>query len=147
MFHLSSSLSDRGWTVEPDAPVHVERSRADVDASDILPAAAIAQAVRDLEGEQGLTLTISPVGGSTRLFIAIDGSTAFLGSERVDGVDGVVQFATRALGSTEPTGTLMIGGQLTEVETRYLLGVQEAATAIQDWLDDKESSIGFWERR
>jgi hypothetical protein len=144
MFHLSSSASDRRWSLQPEAPVHVERSRADLGASEILRAAAVAQTVRDLEGERDLTVTISPVGGRTRLLIAVDGSAAFLGLERAD---GVFQFATRSAGPAEPTRTLMIGGQQTDVESRYLLGVQEAATAIQDWLDDKESSVGFWDRR
>lgn len=106
--------------------------------------ASVAQTVRNLEGERDVTVTISPVGGSTRLLIAVDGSAALLGLERAD---GVFQFATRGVAPAETTRMVMIGGQQTGVESRYLLGVQEASTAIQDWLDDKQSSVGFWERR
>lgn len=130
--------------MQPEAPVRVELSRAGLIASEILPAVAVARTVRDLEGERDVTVTISPVGGSAHLLIAVDGSAAFLGLERAD---GVFQFATRGAGPAETTEMVMIGGQQTDVESHYLLGVQEATTAIQDWLDDEESSVGFWERR
>jgi len=46
------------------------------------------------------------------------------------------------------THQLMIGGQATDIESRYVLCVETAARVADEWLKKgRQSSLGTWERQ
>jgi hypothetical protein len=106
---------------------------------------AAAQAVRDLDGSRDVTVTISPEGLDERLLVGVDGSRAFIGLERPD---GLFQFVTRNHDQQGARRPFMIGGQESEIESRYLPELRTAAIVIEEWLEGGEASTqGHWERQ
>jgi hypothetical protein len=132
-------MKDRTATVE------VERlGEASPPESGMSPE-AIPHALRALEGSRDVTMIISPEGVDERLMAAIDGSRAFLGLERPD---GLFQFVPRGHDSQERTTGFRIGGQSTDIEGKYVLDLPTAALVVAKWLDEGEaSSLGAWERQ
>jgi len=106
---------------------------------------SVAEVLRDLDGARDVTMTVSPEGTSERLMVAIDGSRAFLGLERSD---GLLQFVVGD-DKQEATACLFtIGGQQSEIEGRYLPEIGTAAVVVKEWLQTGESStLGHWERQ
>ena len=106
---------------------------------------AVAKAIQNLEGVRNVTMTITPEGVSgEHLMVAIDGSRAFLGLERTD---GLLQFVLHDH-NTEETRAFSIGGQESEIEGRYLPEVSIAAVVVEKWLQTGEaSSQGHWEQQ
>jgi hypothetical protein len=104
---------------------------------------SVVGAVIALDGEHDVTVVITPGGSDARLLVAIDGSKAFLGIERPD---GIFQFA-----HSNPTGMTLpftIGGQASDIDTRYLLDLKTAATVVGEGLTvGEQSSVGLWERQ
>jgi hypothetical protein len=126
------------------ATVHIEPDGCESRLSDVLSAEAITQAIKGLDGERAVTLTITPEGVDERLLVAVDGSHAFVGLERPD---GLLQFAVggRDASATRPFN---IGGQEADIEIRYLLDLQTAATVVVEWLaEGEQSAVGVWERQ
>jgi len=106
---------------------------------------AVAKAIQNLEGVRNATMTITPEGVSgEHLMVAIDGSRAFLGLERTD---GLLQFVVHGH-NTEEAHVFSIGGQEAQIEGRYLPEVSIAAVVVEEWLQTGEaSSQGHWERQ
>ncbi len=106
---------------------------------------AVAKAIQSLEGVRNATMTITPEGVSgEHLMVAIDGSRAFLGLERTD---GLLQFVVHDH-NTEEAHAFSIGGQESQIEGRYLPEVSIAAVVVEEWLQTGEaSSRGHWERQ
>jgi hypothetical protein len=130
-------------TSQQQATVHAERGGRSFPAQEGLSPVAVARSVTDLEGAQDVILVIVPSGSHERLLVAVDGSKAFLGLERPDGLFQFVHDEA-ALASRPFT----IGGQRSDIEGRYLLDVGVAAAVVEEWLTLGEgSSIGYWERR
>jgi len=125
------------------ASVVLERLGEAPTLQDGLAPEAVAKALRDLNGARDVTMIISAQGTSERLMVAIDGSSAFLGLERSD---GLLQFVIR--GEQEGTCLFTIGGQESEIERRYLPEIGTAAVVVKEWLQGGEiSSQGHWERQ
>jgi len=104
----------------------------------------VAEAVLDLDGARDITMTITPDGASEHLMVAIDGSRAFLGLVRPD---GLLQFVVNG-GNLEGVHTFSIGGQDAEIENRYLPEIRTAAVAVEEWLRAEGAlSGGHWERQ
>lgn len=100
--------------------------------------------LRGLEGEPDTTVTISRDGMDELLLVAVSGARAFLG---LDGPEGVFQFAHRDNGR-RGRQQLIIGGQESDIESRYVLCLEEAARVAEEWLKKgRESSFGVWEPR
>jgi hypothetical protein len=90
-------------------------------------------------------MTISPEWVDERMMVAIDGSRAFLGLERQD---QLMQFVVRNHHQQGATRPFTIGGQESEIETRYLSELRAAAVAVEEWLEGCESSTqGHWEQQ
>lgn len=117
--------------------ISVARNRVSPDA--------VAKAIRNLDGARDVTMTITPEGVSgEHLMVAIDGSRAFLGLERTD---GLLQFVVHDHNTVEARA-FSIGGQEAEIEGRYLPEVGIAALVVEEWLQTGEaSSRGHWERQ
>jgi hypothetical protein len=108
-----------------------------------LTADDVAAAVARLESRRDVTITIQLDNADERLMIGVDGSAAFLGLERAD---GLFQFATQS----EDAGRrdLVIGGQTTSIDRRYLVDVSTAAMVAREWFErGEDSGYGWWERR
>ena len=102
---------------EPRATVVLERCGETSSPRSGLSPEEVAEAVRGLGGGHDVTLIISPEGIDERLMVAVDGSRAFLGLERPD---GLLQFAVSddyPQGEAQP---FTIGSQESEIESRYL---------------------------
>lgn len=106
---------------------------------------AVAEAIQNLDGARDVTMTVTPEGvAGEHLMVAIDGSRAFLGLERTD---GLLQFVVHGH-NTEEAHAFSIGGQESEIEGRYLPEVSIAAVVVEEWLQTGEaSSQGHWERQ
>ena len=105
----------------------------------------VARELLELDGSRDVTVIVSPEGGDEHLMIAIDGSRAFLGLERSD---GLLQFTVRNPDQERKTSPFTIGGQESEIETRYLTDLTTAAVVVEEWLEGGESSTqGYWERQ
>jgi hypothetical protein len=106
---------------------------------------AVAEAIQNLDGARDVTMTITPEGlAGEHLMVAIDGSRAFLGLERAD---GLFQFVAHGRDG-EGAHTFLIGGQESGIEGRYLPEVSIAAIVVEEWLRTGEaSSQGHWERQ
>jgi hypothetical protein len=106
---------------------------------------AVAEAIHNLDGARDVTMTITPEGvAGEHLMVAIDGSRAFLGLERTD---GLLQFAVYSH-NTEEVHAFSIGGQESMIEGRYLPEVSIAAVVVEEWLQKGEMSAqGYWERQ
>lgn len=103
----------------------------------------VADDVTALEGSRDVTMTISDDQRSERLMVAVDGSLAFLGLERHD---GLLQFASPDPHHAHETRPFMIGGQESDIEVQYLLSVGTAAAVVRDWLKGVDSSAyGSWQ--
>jgi hypothetical protein len=101
------------------------------------------EALRGLDGRRGVTMTITQDGVDEHLMVAVDGSRAFLGLERPD---GLLQFVVRNHDQAGTTWPFMIGGQESEIEDRYLPELRVAALVVEEWLKEGESSTqGHWE--
>ncbi|MBO0730413.1 MAG: hypothetical protein J2P57_14225 [Acidimicrobiaceae bacterium] len=110
-----------------------------------LSAGEATDALVALEGTHDVTMTISDSGRNERLLVAVDGSCAFLGLERSD---GLLQFESGDPGQKHVTKPFTIGGQESEIETQYLVDIEMAAAVVRDWLDGVDpSSHGAWELR
>jgi hypothetical protein len=108
-----------------------------------LSASDVVRTIRSLEGQPDITVTISREGTDERLLVAISGGHAFLG---LDGPEGIIQFVVP--GQHSGTQRLVIGGQATDIESRYVLCVEKAATVAYEWLKGgRQSSLGAWERQ
>jgi hypothetical protein len=106
---------------------------------------AATQALLDQKGSRDVTLVVWVEGVDERLLAAIDGSRAFLGLERTDGLLQFVVDNDDQQGGTRP---FVIGGQEVEIETRYLPELQTAGVVIREWLEGGEFSVlGHWERQ
>jgi len=108
-----------------------------------LPGAEVEAAIAGLERERDVTLVIELDGADERLMIAVDGSVAFLGLERAD---GLFQFAIQS----KPSGRreLLIGGQPTSLDARYLVDLKIASLIAREWVErGEDSSYGSWERQ
>lgn len=90
----------------------------------------VAAAVRDLEGECDVTLTVSRDDAAEHLLVAVSGSDAFLGLDAPDGLLQYVPQASRGGGTRRFT----IGGQKTEIASRYVVDVESAARVVLEWL-------------
>ena len=109
-----------------------------------VPTSDVAGILRAFEGEPDVNLTISWEGTDERLLVAVSGALAFLG---LDGPDGIFQFVGHDQGR-RGTQRLMIGGQATDIESRSVLCVEEAAVVADEWLKGgRQSSLGDWERK
>jgi len=104
---------------------------------------AVARLLRGLRDERDVTVSVQPQGLDERLLVAVDGTLAFLGMERPD---GLFQFSQSDAGST--TRAFTIGGQEADIESRYLVDLEVAAIVVQEWLlGGEQSSVGVWERQ
>ena len=109
-----------------------------------LSATDVVGIIRSLEGRTDVTATIQRKGIDERLLVAISGGKAFLG---LDAPEGVFQFA---LPGEHHSGTqrLVIGGQATDIESRYVLCVDKAARVAYEWLKGSRHSVfGAWQRQ
>jgi len=106
---------------------------------------AVVEAVEQLAGSRDVTMTVYMDGSDERLMVAVDGSRAFLGLERTD---GLFQFALdEVAGRQLSTMRFTVGGQDTDIETRLLVDLPTAAVVAREWLEAGESSSrGSWER-
>ena len=103
----------------------------------------IGSAIRALKGEVDVTATVSGGIGIERVFAAVTGAKAFLGMQRGD---VVAQFMPT--GSVkEGTQRFLIGGQVTDIEARYVVDVETAALVVERWARGDEQPAGSWERR
>lgn len=124
------------------ATVTVERAGVQT-RSTTLTAVGVSAAVARLESELDVTITIELNDTDERLMIAVDGSLAFLGLERTD---GLFQFATEVEGAAERE--LVIGGEPTCLDHRHLVDVSTAAAVAREWFKQGEQwSYGWWERQ
>lgn len=98
----------------------------------------VAGVLLDLDGRRGVTLTISLEGVDERLMVAIDGTLAFLGLERPD---GLLQFVDGSRYERDEARPFMIGGQESEIEARYLPDLRTAALVVGDWLEGGEATV------
>jgi hypothetical protein len=100
--------------------------------------------IRELSGAVDVTLTVIPDDGDGRIMVAVDGANAFLGLDRDD---GLFQYARHHDGR-QRTRRFTIGGQQSGIESRYVLSISLAATAVQEWLRNSDGSpLGTWERQ
>ncbi len=105
----------------------------------------VIETLRRLAGIHDVTMIVVPESSDERLMIAVDGSRAFLGLERPD---GLLQFTSAKPHSDDETLPFTIGGQEADIETRYLLDLQTAAAVVREWLQGGDLSLhGHWERR
>lgn len=105
----------------------------------------VARELLGLAGSRDVTVTVSPEGVDEKVMVAIDGSHAFLGLERPD---GLLQFAVRNPDHYRKTSPFTIEGQKSEIETRYITDLTTAAAVVEEWLEGGESSTqGYWERQ
>lgn len=110
-----------------------------------LSADAVARTLLDLGGTRDFTVTVSPEDVDERLLVAVDGSHAFLGLERPD---GLLQFVVNGHDVESATHPFTIGGQQSDIESRYLPELPTAAAVVKEWLDGGEPSAhGHWERQ
>lgn len=129
----------------PKATVVLERQGETSAPQCGLSGDALVRAVVDLDGCRDVTLTISAEGVDDRLMVAVDGSLAFLGLERPD---GLLQFVDDSRSENYDTRPFMIGGQESEIEVRYLPELQTAALVVEEWLEGGEATTrGHWERQ
>jgi hypothetical protein len=127
-----------------NANIELERVGEMPVARNELSPDTVAEAILDLEGARGVTMTITPDGAGEHLMVAVDGSRAFLGLERSD---GLLQFVVHG-DNLEGVRAFSIGGQESEIEDRYLPEVGTAAVVVEEWLQVGEaSSQGHWERQ
>jgi hypothetical protein len=91
---------------------------------------AAAEAILGLDGAEGVTMTVTPEGAGEHLMVAVDGSRAFLGLERSD---GLLQFAVHG-DSLDGVHAFSIGGQGAEIEERYLPEIRTAVAVVEEWL-------------
>jgi hypothetical protein len=127
-----------------NANIELERVGEMSVARNELSPDAVAEAILDLGGARGVTMTITPDGSGEHLMVAVDGSRAFLGLERSD---GLLQFVVHD-DSQKGVHAFSIGGQESEIENRYLPEVRTAAVVVEEWLQAGEaSSQGHWERQ
>jgi hypothetical protein len=104
----------------------------------------VAAAVAGFESRPDVTITIEMNDADERLLIAVDGFVAFVGLDRED---GMFQFATQRQDAGIGTRELVIGGQPTDIDVRYLMDVSTAAAVAREWFDQVELSLhGWWER-
>jgi hypothetical protein len=98
-----------------------------------------------LAGARDVTMIVSHESVDEQLMIAIDGSDAFIGLERPD---GLFQFVSDESKYDMSTRSFTIGGQRTDIEARYLVDAATAATVVREWLEEGEASTrGGWERQ
>lgn len=99
--------------------------------------------LKGMSGQRDTTISVQQDGLDEQLLIAVDRMQAFIGLERPD---GLFQFAQRGVGST--TTPFTIGGQEADIESRYLVGLDTAASVAREWTTaGEESSLGIWERQ
>ena len=92
-----------------------------------------------------ITITVSQECVDEQLMIAIDGSTAFIGLERPD---GLFQFVSDESKHDLAARPFTIGGQRADIEVRYLVDMTTAAAVVREWLEMGEASTrGSWERQ
>jgi len=129
--------------LDQQVQIEVDRGGTRVSFRKGASANEVAGIVRGFKGEPDVTLTISREGSDQSLLIAISGDKAFLGLD--EGTNGVFQFIAR---DTQTGGTqqLIIGRQKTEIDSRYVLCVETAASVAHEWLTrGRQSSLGLWE--
>jgi hypothetical protein len=108
-----------------------------------LSAVEVARLVREMRWSRDTTISIQPEGREERLMVAVDLTQAFLGLERPD---GLFQFARRDAESG--SSSLLIGGQETEIDVRYVFDPDSAASVVEEWLRTGDPSpMGMWERQ
>ena len=108
-----------------------------------MTSAEVEVAVARHRSERDVTITIELEDSDQRLMIAVDGQVAFLGLEVED---SAFQFASQ----TEEHGRrdLIIGGQTTSIDGRYLVEVSKAAAIAREWCErGQDSAYGWWERQ
>jgi hypothetical protein len=126
------------------ATVELDRVSEPSEAWNGLSPETVAETLLNLYGARDVTLTITPEGSDERLMVAIDGSRAFLGLERTD---GLLQFAVSG-DKREELRAFSVGGQESEIEDRYLPEISVAAIVVKEWLEGGEaSSQGHWDRQ
>lgn len=130
---------------EPRATVVLERCGETSSPRSGLSPEEVAEAVRGLGGSHDVTVIISPEGIDERLMVAVDGSRAFLGLERPD---GLLQFAVGDDGPRGEAHPFTIGSQESEIESRYLPELAVAVVVVKEWLEGGERTAhGHWERQ
>jgi len=125
--------------------IEVERGGTRASVRKGVSAYEVAGVVRAFKGEPDVTLIISREDTDERLLIAVSGAKPFVGLD--NGLDAVFQFVARGkhVGGTQ---RLVIGGQGTDIDSVYVLCVDEAASVADEWLKGgSQSSLGVWERK
>ena len=103
----------------------------------------VAGLVRSLDGECDVTLTVSRQGADGHLLLAVTGSDAFVG---LDVPGGLFQYAAGRVGAG--SHRFNIGGQATDIDSRYVVDLQSAASAVLEWLQSPDASPSeAWERQ
>jgi hypothetical protein len=130
-------------TDERLATLTIERAGQSEATRTGLTADEVATIVEQTSGEQDVTVLVQPKGLDERVLVAVDRTRAFLGLERPDGPR---QFALHDGGSS--TTPFVIGGQVSDIENRYLMDLPTAASVVREWLVAGEASArGTWERQ
>ena len=112
-----------------------------------LSVADVGAVIRGLEGEPDVTVMVSWTGTTDEnIMFVVNGASVFLGMNR--DLDGVFQYVARDNADCQGTQQFMITGTPTDIESRYVVDIETAATVVKEWLGSgEESSLGWWERQ
>jgi hypothetical protein len=103
--------------------------------------------IRGLEGGPDVTVIISWAGTiDENVIFAVNGASVFLGLSH--NLDGVFQYVARGNADRPGAQQFMISGEPTNIQSRYVVDIETAATVVTEWLRfGEESSLGWWERQ
>lgn len=123
--------------------VETERDGRRFTALEQLTPQTLARKIAELGEARDLTLTLVPHGSERRLLVGVDNGRAILGLELPGALYQFVRWDA-------PAGTeaFPVAGQTAEIEARFVLDLDSAATVAGEWLRAGDvSQLGFWERR
>jgi hypothetical protein len=101
---------------------------------------SVVELLAGLSDETDVILGLETDAGT--LLIALDRAKATIG---LDSLDGTYQYVAGEPGDGH--ATLIVGGQQTDIDRRYVVGTSEAVDVVRAWLSGSPLPAGEWERR
>lgn len=133
---LEATLTSDAVTVRIERRGHPAEVRTVIDNN----RSSVEELLAGLSDEYDVMLGFETDEGT--LLIALDRAKATIG---LDSLDGTYQYV-----ASEPADghtTLIIGGQQTDIDRRYIVATSEAVDVICAWLSGSPLPAGNWERR
>jgi Immunity protein Imm1 len=106
----------------------------------------VAAVIRGMASEPDVIVTVSRSGVTDeRVLLTISGANAYLGLVRP--VDEIFEYVARGNEDRRGEKRLMIGSQVTDIESRYIVDIETAVAVVREWLTSgyESSSFGRWE--